>query len=239
MNVERRLLLAPCLLALPALLALLPSCLGEEEPPPAPTDSEPLPAGAICWAGGPACQEGLRCVDSRCTAIAGLGEPCGGGEEIASAATRCADGLFCDEMFFRCVALVGEGERCSELLHLRCAEGLVCLAERCAALPGPGEPCTGSSPAACATGLLCLQGRCSYPAGPGEPCDEAAHRRCTEGSACRDGVCAEDGVSPAGPGEACGPDAEGRECADGLDCLDGFCRTLLGPGGDCRDVETT
>lgn len=147
------------------------------------------------------------------------GSPCGTQTECVSGicvspAPECNVGT--------CVPAAGMGETCDAVS--RCARGLFCApgTGTCAGYADAGEEC---STMACQRGLVCDGGSCR--AGPvlGEACTIPIFGAdpCVDGNRCSGGAC----VTPAAPGEACGP------CPGGTRCDAGLCRLTTGPGGRC------
>ncbi|PTL84220.1 hypothetical protein [Vitiosangium sp. GDMCC 1.1324] len=217
----------------------------------------PLPGlGAFCAQQEPRCREGLvcsennlclgaegfecssgdecashECVQGAClTPVSGPGGPCDEDVDCARPtvceADRCLlpDGLACTDADLcrsgrcersRCAPRLAPGGTCQE--NTDCAEPARCLDGRC--LLPDGAPCTRAE--LCDSGR-CEKGTCQAPVGLGEPC--TTDRNCREPTRCHQGLC----LRP-----------DGTECKSAAQCIsghcdNGLCRTVVPPGGQCR-----
>jgi hypothetical protein len=177
--------------------------------------SELLAAGEDCTESNQ-CASGLECADDQtCTAPAGPGDVCKGGEPDCSIGYLCAgaddkantSGNCCtyDEVF-----TVATGQPCSFFDGELCQTNLVCeiqsfdamagIVAMCAPKKGSGQPCRLAIPDQCPTDEYCvivpdtLEGTCTPRPGAGAPCgpsalDENAPIICVAGTACDGGTC--------------------------------------------------
>jgi hypothetical protein len=172
--------------------------------------------------------DGARCfVDEECASRVCLSDFCGGccagvcapspaGGEGAVCIDRrrdCRDGLYCDTVSPSptCKKQLPAGAACIRT-ETDCLDGLSCIgprgAETCAAPPADGEPCDPDE-------RVCAN--FDY------YCDETEWR-CLKSR-------------PAG--SPCGStDYWSSQCEDAAECIDGICRSQLGPGEPCDSFQS-
>jgi hypothetical protein len=206
--------------------------------------ANPRRAGERCEASWYRCADGSDCIEHRCVARPGDGEPCDQGicavglvcvAELCSRPTPrgapCDDESVCaerDDACFegRCAAAVRNGGACVE--DYDCALGSRCLLGRCARA---GATCTHDEP--CGRGRYCTgtwSPHCVR-VHVGAPC--LAQRDCDLGLECAEGTCiALTSPGPLGEGEPC--EVEGpldAQCGPTLLCVwavvDGACRAAF------------
>jgi hypothetical protein len=119
-----------------------------------------------------------------CKGPVGAGERCGLNE--AGICLR-SDGLQCDDVTHRCVALFAAGSPCS--YSTECAEGLRCVMDVCGPGKVAGDPCTSQDD--CAEGNFCSGGnRCNVVWPAGTACDpDVDWYACGEDGICENGTC--------------------------------------------------
>lgn len=167
---------------------------------------------------GQSCQGGFCIVDAACTVseTAGvcavceaprssqLSEPC-------SDAQACDEGLACDSVSGKCVAVLANEAACSD--GTQCRSGL-CASGHCVAAIAPGRGGDCSVDGLCRANFVCLAGTCADRLGVGEVC--AFDAQCAANAICRAGHCESIDVcqraAPLG-----GPCVFGG-CADGTYC---------------------
>lgn len=208
--------------------------LGEE---PAPCARMLLPAaelGGVCYGAYPECVSGV-CRGAACPrrcATPGLAG------EVCTFDTDCAagQGLFCQLSasmagFGQCAALGAAGAACDDVV--RCAVGLLCVANRCEALPTTGAACLLG---ACASGSVCVANpsgwRCEALRATGDPCEVG---QCAPTDVCAAGRCRTRVLSEVGS-----PCVAEQVCPRGTACVGlgesslGACVGPLGEGVACR-----
>ncbi len=150
--------------------------------------------GEVC--GAAVCQDGLACINSRCTTIPGVGDTCGVGLAIPPTRGNCGPGLLCDYS--------------NGLLS-----PLICRNDP----PQAGQTCGVLAP--CASNLTCFNSKCESPRAAGQTCDATVANNCQAGLLCEGtptAICR----SPGTAGAVCGV---GLSCASGLVCdVSGVCR---------------
>lgn len=199
----------------------------------------PSPAGSKCLSGScvppqdqcadaTQCTAGAQCVDGSCTPSCSETQP-------------CPTGYACDQSKGVCT---GNPSPCSS--SSQCGSGKVCVEQHCVDQCGPGGTC--------ATGLVCLDGGCTPDEKPVFICDVDGQRdKCQEGSVCLRHSCyiacdkavadscknadefnvCKDVTTSSGTHSVCGSTTnlgtecdptQGKNCAQPLICIDGFCR---------------
>jgi len=150
--------------------------------------------GEVC--GAAVCQDGLACINGRCTTIPGVGDTCGVGLAIPPTRGNCGPGLLCDYS--------------NGLLS-----PLICRNDP----PQAGQTCGVLAP--CAGTLTCFNSKCESPRAAGQTCDATVANSCQPGLLCEGtptAICR----SPGTAGAVCGV---GLSCASGLVCdVSGVCR---------------
>jgi hypothetical protein len=177
--------------------------------------SELLGAGEDCTESNQ-CASGLDCADDQtCTAPAGPGDVCKGGEPDCGIGYLCAGADDNANTSGNCrtydeVFTVATGQPCSFFDGELCQTNLVCeiqsfdamdgIVATCAPKKGSGQACRLAIPDQCPTDEYCvivpdtLEGTCTPRPGAGAPCgpsalDENAPIICVAGTACDGGTC--------------------------------------------------